>query len=59
MFRKMIREYVEDYVKSVKGTEFPRFFDQTIIQESFECWMQVFYQYRGDLLTEEVITLHI
>ncbi len=45
------RFMVKDYVKSVKGTEFPRFFDQTITQESFVRWMQVFYQYRGDLLT--------
>lgn len=45
------RFMVKDYVKSVKGTEFPRFFDQSITQEEFDRWMQVFYQYRGDLLT--------
>ena len=45
------RFMVKDYVKSVKGTEFPRFFDQNITQEEFDRWMQVFYQYRGDLLT--------
>ena len=38
-------------MKSVKGTEFPRYFDQSVDQDSFNRWMQVFYQYRGDLLT--------
>ena len=30
---------VKDYVKSVKGTEFPAFFESTISQEDFEKWM--------------------
>ena len=42
---------VKDYVKSVKGTLFPQFFDQEINQEDFVQWMEVFYQYRGKLLT--------
>ena len=42
---------VKDSVKSVKGTEFPAFFDQSISQEEFDQWMEVFYKYRGDLLT--------
>lgn len=42
---------VKDYVKSVKGDGFPSFFDQSITQEEFNRWMEVFYQYRGDLLT--------
>ena len=41
---------VKDFVKSVKGTEFPNFFDVSIAQEEFDNWMEVFYQYRGDLL---------
>lgn len=45
------RFMVKDYVKSVKGTEFPRFFDQSISQDAFDDWMDVFYKYRGDLLT--------
>ena len=45
------RFMVKDYVKSVKGTDFPRFFDNTITQEEFDKWMDVFYQYRGSLLT--------
>lgn len=42
---------VKDYVKSVKGTEFPKYFDHTITQQEFNKWMEVFYQYRGDLFT--------
>ena len=42
---------VKDSVKSVKGTEFPAFFDQNISQEEFDQWMEIFYKYRGDLLT--------
>ncbi len=45
------RFMVKDYVKSVKGTDFPRFFDQSITQEDFNRWMDVFYKYRGELLT--------
>ena len=45
------RFMVKDYVKSVKGTEFPGYFDQNITQEDFDRWMEVFYKYRGDLLT--------
>ena len=45
------RFMVKDYVKSVKGTEFPKYFDQTINQADFDRWMEVFYKYRGELLT--------
>lgn len=45
------RFMVKDYVKSVKGTEFPRYFDKNITQEEFDRWMEVFYKYRGNLLT--------
>ena len=45
------RFMVKDYVKSVKGTEFPRYFDQSVTQEDFDRWMEVFYKYRGELLT--------
>lgn len=44
------RFMIKDYVKSVKGTEFPRFFDQAITQDQFDKWMEVFYNYRGELL---------
>ncbi len=49
--RSFSRFMVKDYVKSVKGTEFPKFFDHTVTQELFDKWMEVFYKYRGDLLT--------
>ena len=45
------RFMVKDYVKSVKGTEFPKYFDRSVTQEDFDKWMEVFYKYRGELLT--------
>ena len=45
------RFMVKDFVKSVKGTDFPKYFDNTITQDDFDKWMQVFYKYRGGLLT--------
>ena len=49
--KRFSRFMVKDSVKSVKGTEFPAFFDRTISQDKFDDWMKVFYKYRGDLLT--------
>ena len=50
--KKRFRRFmVKDYVKSVKGTEFPRYFDQNIEQDEFDKWMEVFYKYRSGLLT--------
>lgn len=49
--RHFPRFMVKDYVKSVKGTGFPACFDRKITQEAFDRWMEVFYKYRGDLLT--------
>ena len=45
------RFMVKDYVKSVKGTEFPVYFTQSTTQTEFNRWMEVFYDYRGSLLT--------
>lgn len=45
------RFMIKDFVKSVKGTEFPKYFDATISQEKFDEWMEIFYKYRGNLLT--------
>lgn len=42
---------IKDFVKSVKGTEFPHFFDASVTQEKFNKYMEIFYKYRGDLLT--------
>ena len=42
---------VKDYVKSVKGTEFPAYFTRNTTQTEFDRWMEVFYDYRGSLLT--------
>ncbi len=49
--KKYDRFMIKDFVKSVKGTEFPQYFDESISQEEFDEWMEVFYKYRGDLLT--------
>lgn len=50
--KKSFRRFmVKDYVKSVKGTEFPRYFDEAVTQGDFDRWMEVFYKYRGELLT--------
>ena len=45
------RFLVKDFDKSGKGTEFPKFFDVSFTQEEFDNWMEVFYKYRGNLLT--------
>lgn len=45
------RFIVKDFVKSVKGTEFPKYFDRSITQTEFDQWMEIFYKYRGELLT--------
>lgn len=42
---------VKDFVKSLKGGQFPRFFDGSVTQEQFNEYMEIFYKYRGDLLT--------
>ncbi len=44
------RFMVKDYVKSVKGTEFPKFFTSDVSEEQFEEAMEIFYKYRGDML---------
>jgi hypothetical protein len=49
--RSFDRFMVKDYVKSVKGTDFPKYFDKNTTQEEFDRWMEKFYEYRDDLLT--------
>lgn len=49
--KRFQRFLVKDYVKSVKGTDFPPFFDETVTQEAFDNWMTRFYHYRANLLT--------
>lgn len=48
------RFMVKDYVKSVKGTEFPVYFTRNTTQAEFDRWMEVFYDYRGSLLTDGI-----
>ena len=49
--RTFKRFMVKDYVKSVKGTEFPKYFDNDVEQEEFEKQMKVFFKYRSGLFT--------
>ena len=49
--KQFTRFMVKDYVKSVKDTNFPQYFDQSVTQEEFDRWMQVFYKYRDNLFT--------
>lgn len=42
---------VKDYVKSVKGTPFTKYFDAAVTQEEFDEQMKLFYKYRGNLYT--------
>lgn len=45
------RFMIKDYVKSVKGTDFPKYFTNDVDQETFNQWMDVFMKYRGNLFT--------
>ena len=45
------RFMVKDYVKSVKGTDFPVFFSSDVADNVFTKWLHTFYDYRGDLFT--------
>lgn len=49
--REFSKFMIKDYVKSVKGTDFPKYFDAKVRQEELNRWMEVFYKYRGNLLT--------
>ena len=49
--RTFRRFMVKDYVKSVKGTKFPAFFDENTTQKQFDEAMELFYSYRGDILS--------
>lgn len=42
---------VKDFVKSVKGTDFPKYFDSTIAKAEFDKQIEIFYKYRGGLYT--------
>ena len=51
------RFLVKDYVKSVKGSEFPAYFDENCSQEAFNVWMELFYRYRGFYVNGEPIRI--
>jgi hypothetical protein len=45
------RFMVKDYVKSVKGTDFPKYFTKDTTEEEFAKAMESFYKYRGELMS--------
>lgn len=45
------RFMVKDYVKSVKGTDFPKFFTKETTEEEYQAAMELFYKYRGELIS--------
>ena len=53
--RTFSRFMVKDYVKSVKGTSFPRFFESPIAQERMDAIVTEFIQRRGGLFTEGIV----
>lgn len=48
------RFMVKDYVKSLKDSRFPKYFDASFDQNQFDQYMKEFYQYQGDLLTKGI-----
>lgn len=42
---------IKDFVKSVKGTAFPKYFDRSVTPEEFDRQMELFYKFRGELYT--------
>ena len=42
---------VKDFVKSVKGTDFPKYFDSSVTREEFDRQMELFCELRGSLYT--------
>lgn len=51
LHREFSRFMIKDYVKSVKGTDFPKYFESFVEQKELNRWMEVFYKYRANLLT--------
>ena len=50
--RSQMSEFmIKDYVKSAKGTELPSRIFSAISQQQLDEYLEIFYRYRGDLLT--------
>lgn len=49
--KRFARFMVKDFVKSVKGTAFPQYFDSSITESEFREYMEMFLKYRGGLYT--------
>lgn len=51
---QMAEFMIKDYVKSAKGTKLPNQISANISQQELDKYLNIFYQYRGDLLTEGI-----
>lgn len=49
--REFKKFMIKDFVKSVKGTDFPKCFDADISEEELKKQIEVFLKYRGSLMT--------
>lgn len=49
------RFMIKDYVKSVKGTSFPAFFDSTYSNKDLDQYLEQFKQLRGELYTGGIV----
>ena len=49
--KRFDRFMVKDYVKSVKGTDFPKYFTKETTDAEFKEAMKIFYKYRGELIS--------
>lgn len=50
--RSQMSEFmIKDYVKSAKGPELPSRISSAISQQQLDEYLEIFYRYRGDLLT--------
>ena len=50
--RSQMSEFmIKDYVKSAKGTKLPSRISSAISQQQLDEYLEIFYRYRGDLLT--------
>lgn len=49
------RFMIKDFVKSVKGTKFPVYFDETYSEEELDYYMFLFKEMRGNLFTKGIV----
>lgn len=56
LIRKCFDKFmIKDYVKSVKGTDFPKYFDNTISDEDMQKYLKRFIELRGELYVGGIV----